>query len=531
MVDKGEIEDLWPITLFVDNILQKMHWKGLWFAFARHGNVIDAFIARKLSRGGSRFGFIRFDKRSDALRAIERLNDFTLFGNKISVSFARHNNRTWLGKQVKQGKSNFGEKDPQRQWKLGTNNVKVKPLTKDKSVKVEEGAGESSKHEKTIYKKVVGHVEDEDLWKLRRCLVGTMVSVCSVTSIEERLNTWGLGEIKVQRMGGKSFLISVEDEELFLLMEDLRWSYLKEIFMEVEPWSENLIKSKRVTWIEVTGVPIHCWNQISFNRVAEIWGNIEALGENASHTIDCEKFTIMISTFQSAIIDEVIGFEVGNRVHEDKELVKNSKEVDKRIGPSWAEIVSNKMCEGRFHNVENGLDKENMDQMTNRLMDPCLVEWVNFPIPLNSSSWEANVDKQNNIHLAFGELDELREIPDTLEESRGFFPELITKHRKEKKYSSLKDFQDKALWNAAIKEARKALELGKSLGMQIEGDESEAVPETMKYDGTLGLLHWFGRVHPVMKLVGSCGCYGTLHSLRGGVFNIVHRWLERCGEE
>ncbi|KAK8972088.1 hypothetical protein V6N11_061896 [Hibiscus sabdariffa] len=120
----------------------------------------------------------------------------------------------------------------------------------------------------------------------------------------------------------------------------------------------------------------------------------------------------------------------------DKELVKNSKEVDKRIGPSWAEIVSNKMCEGRFHNVENGLDKENMDQMTNR-------------------------------------------------------------------------------WNAAIKEARKALELGKSLGMQIEGDESEAVPETMKYDGTLGLLHWFGRVHPVMKLVGSCGCYGTLHSLRG----------------
>ncbi|KAK8978626.1 hypothetical protein V6N11_055612 [Hibiscus sabdariffa] len=50
----------------------------------------------------------------------------------------------------------------------------------------------------------------------------------------------------------------------------------------------------------------------------------------------------------------------------DKEFVKNSKEVDNRIGPSWAEIVSNKMCEGSFHSVENGLDSEDMDQMTNR---------------------------------------------------------------------------------------------------------------------------------------------------------------------
>ncbi|KAK8549305.1 hypothetical protein V6N13_008981 [Hibiscus sabdariffa] len=54
---------------------------------------------------------------------------------------------------------------------------------------------------------------------------------------------------------------------------------------------------------------------------------------------------------------------------QDKEFVKNSKEVDNRIGPSWAEIVSNKMCEGSFHSVENGLDSEDMDQMTNRLVE------------------------------------------------------------------------------------------------------------------------------------------------------------------
>ncbi|KAL4351513.1 hypothetical protein GQ457_06G022440 [Hibiscus cannabinus] len=93
----------------------------------------------------------------------------------------------------------------------------------------------------------------------------------------------------------------------------------------------------------------------------------------------------------------------------------------------------------------------------------------------------------------------------TLEESRSFFPELITKCSKDKRYGSLLEIQDKALskqerkkrdraikknkklkknledselsgrslsdsdlkirWNNTIKEARKALELGKSLGV------------------------------------------------------------------
>ncbi|KAK8620185.1 hypothetical protein V6N13_066667 [Hibiscus sabdariffa] len=42
----------------------------MWFAFARHGKVVDAFIANSLSRGGKKHGFVRFGNRSDALRAV-----------------------------------------------------------------------------------------------------------------------------------------------------------------------------------------------------------------------------------------------------------------------------------------------------------------------------------------------------------------------------------------------------------------------------------------------------------------------------
>ncbi|KAK9008863.1 hypothetical protein V6N11_080340 [Hibiscus sabdariffa] len=48
---------------------------------------------------------------------------------------------------------------------------------------------------------------------------------------------------------------------------------------------------------------------------------------------------------------------------------------------------------------------------------------------------------------------------------------------------SLSDYDLTDRWTIAIKEARKAIELGKSLGVQIEGDESEVVRD-------LAVLDW-----------------------------------------
>ncbi|KAH1047037.1 hypothetical protein J1N35_037821 [Gossypium stocksii] len=48
-----------PRTVFVYNILDSMHGKGLWALFRFHGNVVDAFILAKRSMKGKRFGFVR----------------------------------------------------------------------------------------------------------------------------------------------------------------------------------------------------------------------------------------------------------------------------------------------------------------------------------------------------------------------------------------------------------------------------------------------------------------------------------------
>ncbi|KAK8689103.1 hypothetical protein V6N13_087830 [Hibiscus sabdariffa] len=175
--------------------------------------------------------------------------------------------------------------------------------------------GDEYKNQEKGAKRVLGHVVEEDLWKMKRCLVGEMSTVCGVATIMERLTSWGLGEIKIQRMDGKVFLFTLEDDELFMMLEDLDWSYLKEIFTKVEPWSEKMTTLARATWLKLTGVPLHCWNQVTTRRIAKLWGHFEAFGENINHSIDCEKVLVLVTTNHKGKIEDVIELGVGSRAY------------------------------------------------------------------------------------------------------------------------------------------------------------------------------------------------------------------------
>ncbi|KAK8614499.1 hypothetical protein V6N13_068299 [Hibiscus sabdariffa] len=95
---------------------------------------MDSYIAQKVNRDEKRFGFVRFSNRTDANRAIERLNGFKLYDYKLSVSFAKFNTRTSFWRRKKKAKD-FN-------WE-----------TRRRS-------------------------DNENLWKLGKCLVGTMAIVC-----------------------------------------------------------------------------------------------------------------------------------------------------------------------------------------------------------------------------------------------------------------------------------------------------------------------------------------------------------------
>ncbi|KAE8732763.1 hypothetical protein F3Y22_tig00001732pilonHSYRG00047 [Hibiscus syriacus] len=224
---------------------------------------------KEKGRDGSRFGFVKVGNKVEAERVKERLNGLMVYGSRISVSFAKY----YLKVQMDKGASNVC----------------------------------------ASRKEVFGHVDEDEVNKPRRCLVGVMASVCSVRSIVDRLHAWSLGDIKVQRLRGKSFLFIIEDKDLFLMLEDLQWSYLKEIFVDVMLWTESIFHKERVVWLEIDSLPLHCWNVVTLKRLVGLWGKFEAFGENVSHHLDCEKVNMLISTSSEARIDEVVDVVVENR--------------------------------------------------------------------------------------------------------------------------------------------------------------------------------------------------------------------------
>ncbi|KAK8676435.1 hypothetical protein V6N13_142009 [Hibiscus sabdariffa] len=69
-----------------------------------------------------------------------------------------------------------------------------------------------------------------------------------------------------------------------------------------------------ITWIQIKGIPMHCWNCTTFKRILELEGTLLSLGENATGKGDCDTVNVLISTKQLERIEETIKLEVGRDI-------------------------------------------------------------------------------------------------------------------------------------------------------------------------------------------------------------------------
>ncbi|KAL4308746.1 hypothetical protein GQ457_01G033020 [Hibiscus cannabinus] len=226
-------------TVFVANIAPKLHWQGLRAAFAYHGEVVDTFIPMKRSWDGLRFGFVRFSNKGDALRAIERLNDFVLFGSRISVSLARFNAR-----------SHYWRKAPSKNLISGQNDScnPASQETQDKQL-------------------VEGIIDTGVIEKLKTSIIGTTKVFMEPEKLIELLENKGLHEFEVRKIAGNQFLIDFDSEELFDQCLNWEWVWLPEIFFDIIHWFKGYSPGNRVTWVAIYGVPLFAWNNYTFNNI------------------------------------------------------------------------------------------------------------------------------------------------------------------------------------------------------------------------------------------------------------------------
>ncbi|KAK8701278.1 hypothetical protein V6N13_019668 [Hibiscus sabdariffa] len=137
---------------------KRLHWRGLWHSFSRHGDVVNVYVARKRSRG-RRFGFVRMKNKEDVDRVIERLHGFHLYESKLLVKMA-NNSSKWKGSNI-------------TKFQIGRFK-KVEGRVEESLECFKAATGTPSILVTT--KCIIGHIENEELWQLRKCLAGVMES-------------------------------------------------------------------------------------------------------------------------------------------------------------------------------------------------------------------------------------------------------------------------------------------------------------------------------------------------------------------
>ncbi|KAK8661040.1 hypothetical protein V6N13_051942 [Hibiscus sabdariffa] len=535
-------QELQELSLFVENFPKGMQWKGLWHLFARHGDVIEAFIAGKLSRGEKRFGFVRFRCKTNAMRTMERMNGFSVYRFRLTVKLAYPKKRRQF---LNQAGTNRGKSANQWDIRIVRHGWKYQVNWIEEIVEVNVG---NMKYEISVVE------------------IGFKDETCDPLLLKGKLNKNDHNGVPTKENQSES---SSDTRKNSLPLEDNLNCSIEEDALEVMNFGSkskgNVERSTESSTKSVQSKPSDKMNR-NWSKVVQNLSQMAELNRACVNPVEDEAINVVHIGKDHIEGCFLAALEINRQLAKVDILgVKPDKDCTCKA------VENEKSCEGDISVLEqsngqlgltncfdfnlakdmiksprevvgkdlevntNGIQDsqlENMDPVTSQALEDIrcmgLQNMVGKTLsPLertkDKSYWEKWVDRQNNAQVNLGDSFAYREMVGSLEESRGFFPDYAPKRRKGKRYGSLIGFQDKFLlekerkkrnrtlrrvkkskndiemselsgrflsdsdlmarWNAAVKEARNTLELGKRVGFQIEGDESEAVRE-------LALLDW-----------------------------------------
>ncbi|KAL4283668.1 hypothetical protein GQ457_16G016100 [Hibiscus cannabinus] len=270
-------------TLFVKDISDRLYWKGLWQSFDRHGVVLDVFIPSKRSRDEAHFGFVRIGARADALRMIERLDGFWLYGTKVSVAFANREVRNTFWRH-------------RRDIPNGVDKLDVERATMPGGVR----------------RRVCGEVDDVKIQVLQTCAVGWCRQPLSITRLADEMQSAGLRGIELMWITGSMVLFYFKNMEA--REKEMEKGSLKTWFHSVEPWSANIAYETRCAWVSICGLPMHAWSEGSFKNIAGLWGKFVRIDAVTDEPVSFERSRVLVETGNSGRIDEKVEVEVMGKV-------------------------------------------------------------------------------------------------------------------------------------------------------------------------------------------------------------------------
>ncbi|KAL4339851.1 hypothetical protein GQ457_08G017430 [Hibiscus cannabinus] len=287
-------------TLFVSNIVDRLHWQGVWQVFDRHGEVVDVFVPARKSKAGERFGFVRMASREAGDRVIERLHGRWIYGSQISVSFAVRGGRdeSWQWRQERAGYERYSGDGI-----TGLDNRGIGGDYRESTMGV---------HVKQALKNIQGVVAEDKREVLHTCAVAWCRGSLRGKALVEALHSANMKGCSVMRISGDAVLLmfeTVDDRQAVLDRPDLeKW------FLKVVAWSPKVRIDRRWVWLSLVGLPMHLWSTATFTNIAHLWGQLVRLEDSTQEPTSFERARCLVETSRMAPIGEMVEVRGGRRM-------------------------------------------------------------------------------------------------------------------------------------------------------------------------------------------------------------------------
>ncbi|GJZ44469.1 RNA-directed DNA polymerase, eukaryota [Tanacetum coccineum] len=261
------LEDV-STTAYITNFPTSMGSKDLWKLCEKHGTVADVYIARKLSKIGRRFAFVRFLKVQNPESLIVSLNKVWIGSYHLFAAMARFNrkpNGTHIPSQKNPKThqnsnpkpSNFSSNaNPNRSYASALNgNVSENPKSNDR----------------TILKSVTLDVSDLlDMSDMRNVILAKVRDVHLILNINNVLKKEGFYGFQCKYIGGMWLWIEFESPEACQKLQsnkEMSW-----YFTLTKHVTQTFKTDERMVWIEIGGLPLNAWTTKAYKKIAGIWG-------------------------------------------------------------------------------------------------------------------------------------------------------------------------------------------------------------------------------------------------------------------
>ncbi|XP_071688016.1 uncharacterized protein [Rutidosis leptorrhynchoides] len=256
--------------------------------FKRYGTVKDLYVPNKLLKNGKPFGFVRFEGIKDVNHLLIRLNTIYLNGNWLRAYKAFDRNNSSNVKQTNQRNPHPQPQNPpatqEQEPKIRTQYV-PKTQTNNNTNPTHSNAFrdnrsfneviDSSRNlPNTLDKPRVICIDEEETNKdvLKYAIMGEIIDIDLIEQFPTLCVAEGLTKFNIKYLGGLDLCLIFDNEETVTNILNTQDHILRNWLKNIRRIEDKCFQTSRLTWLNIKGVPISCWSEKNFKKIAGWYG-------------------------------------------------------------------------------------------------------------------------------------------------------------------------------------------------------------------------------------------------------------------